>query len=249
MTTAPEPTSTPEPDSLDRNRFFRAERGSPALSRTSIEARSDRILAPGGPLKARLIRFRWGDRSWILKDISHTPLWYRLLLGRRMLQREFASYERLSDLRAIPHSPGMLDRDGLVIEHIEGQPLARGALPPDPARFFDRLARVIDTVHARGIAHLDLRHKRNVLVGADGRPHLIDFAQSVDLRRGPRWGPLFPLFRRLDRSAIVKYRARYCPESLTEVERAAWHRYERFRPLWIFSGHRRRQPGLSSHAD
>ena len=41
-------------------------------------------------------------------------------------------------------------------------------------------------MHRRGIAHLDLRYRRNVLILEDGTPGVIDFQTCVWLDRLPR---------------------------------------------------------------
>jgi serine/threonine protein kinase len=64
-------------------------------------------------------------------------------------------------------------------------------------------------MHARGVAHLDLRHRSNVLLTADGTPVLIDFGSAVCLRPGGLAARLLlPLLARIDRGALGKWRAK-----------------------------------------
>jgi serine/threonine protein kinase len=64
-------------------------------------------------------------------------------------------------------------------------------------------------MHARGVAHLDLRHRSNVLLAADGSPVLIDFGSAVCLRPGGLAARLvLPLLARVDRGALRKWRAK-----------------------------------------
>ena len=39
-------------------------------------------------------------------------------------------------------------------------------------------------MHRRGVAHLDLRHRSNVLVGENGDPILIDFGSAITFHPG-----------------------------------------------------------------
>jgi serine/threonine protein kinase/tetratricopeptide (TPR) repeat protein len=74
------------------------------------------------------------------------------------------------------------DVDGvhfITMEHVEGEPLNR-EIPPegmDIGRFFDLaipLADAVAAAHERGITHRDLK-AANVMVGSDGRAHVLDF--------------------------------------------------------------------------
>ena len=71
------------------------------------------------------------------------------------------------------------------------------------------LEQVIGEIHRRGLVHLDLRHRSNVLAGHDGRPVVIDFASSLSFdvsTRPGRWA--LELFATIDRRALRKWRIR-----------------------------------------
>ena len=114
-------------------------------------------------------------------------------VARILLARERAALERLAGLAGVARvvEPGAsavneayararsLDgsvpdpRDVLLRTWIEGMALsAASALPRD---FFERLAELVCSMHARGVRHNDLHKEANVLVGADGYPALVDF--------------------------------------------------------------------------
>ena len=64
-------------------------------------------------------------------------------------------------------------------------------------------------LHARGVVHLDLRHRSNVLVARDGRPVLIDFASAVCFRPGGLGARLLlPWLARVDLQAYRKWEIR-----------------------------------------
>ena len=87
--------------------------------------------------------------------------------------------------------------------------------------FYAALREVVDGIHARGVAHCDLRSRGNVMLGEDGRPYIVDFAASAFRGRGinpfTRW--LFNQFVLADRNAVLLVKQRLSPELLTEAEK------------------------------
>jgi Flp pilus assembly protein TadD len=69
--------------------------------------------------------------------------------------------------------------DFIVMQYVEGETLASrlasGPLPADDAlRIAIRIAEALAVAHARGIVHRDLK-PRNIMIGPDGAPRLLDF--------------------------------------------------------------------------
>jgi hypothetical protein len=96
-----------------------------------------------------------------------------------------------------------------------------------PAEVFDRLSSLLAELHGRGVVHLDSHQRRNVLLGSDGEPFLVDFATALYLGRGWLSRRLFmPLFARADRLGLQKLKAKYC------TERLVGHEARRHRLLW-----------------
>jgi len=60
-----------------------------------------------------------------------------------------------------------------------------GHPPADREAFFAQLRRLIDDLHAAGMAYVDLHKRENVIIDTEGRPHLIDF--QVCVATGQRW--------------------------------------------------------------
>ena len=107
----------------------------------------------------------------------------------------------------------------------------------DRAGFYARLLETLWQMHDAGVAHGDLKRKRNILVGPTEQPYVIDFGIAVvaDDRRGF----LFELVRQVDRNAWIKHKYRgrltdisaedaplYKPmrsERLMRLLRPAWH--------------------------
>lgn len=108
-------------------------------------------------------------------------------LNRRMLRREYLIYSRLAGISGIPHCYGFFMGHYLVLENVESQTL-RHATIGDRKKFFVEMLATIEAIHARGVAHGDLKRKENILVTHDSRPCLIDF--GVSNYRKPGFHPL-----------------------------------------------------------
>ncbi|MCC7398123.1 MAG: sigma 54-interacting transcriptional regulator [Planctomycetes bacterium] len=82
-------------------------------------------------------------------------------------------------------------RPYVLRDHVEGQALA--SLPREPASLrvlLQQLLEVLAYVHQRGVLHLDLKPS-NLLLGPDGRLHLLDFGLGARLRGAARGGTPF----------------------------------------------------------
>lgn len=108
--------------------------------------------------------------------------------GRWMARHEAAMLRRVQDVAGVPRLRGRYGPTGLVRDYVPGAPLTRRS--PVGREFFRRLRRLMDELHGRGMAYVDLEKAENILVGEDGRPHLIDF--QVAFAGRSRW-----LLRRL----------------------------------------------------
>ncbi len=147
--------------------------------------------------------------------------------GRMLRAREEAAFRKLEDVAGVPKLIGRWEQTGLIREFVEGHPLAKGERVAD--EFHPQLRALIDTIHDRGMAYVDLEKCENVLVGDDGRPHLFDFQICWYLPRG--WGgELWPArvlrrwFQTGDRYHLVKLQRRTRPDQLSPTMLAASYR-------------------------
>jgi hypothetical protein len=99
-------------------------------------------------------------------------------MGRWLCGREMRFYQKLQDLPNVPRLIGRVGDTGFVHDYVYGRPLA--ASREVPSGFFDQCRALLDELHRRGIAYVDTNKPENILLGEDGRPHLIDFQISWD---------------------------------------------------------------------
>lgn len=158
-------------------------------------------------------------RRAIIKDYRSCGALMRFF-GRFLVQRERALYRLLSGLPGIPRCYGLISRHCLAVEYIPGKDCLKFRRGELPGEFFERLERLVAELHRRGIAHCDLKHRENIIVTPDFRPHIVDFAAA--LPRGSRWNILqrcaFRLFAADDLRALVKIRHYLAADGVPEEE-------------------------------
>jgi hypothetical protein len=174
----------------------------------------------------------WGERV-VCKFNREQPIlgvpmrW----LGRLLARRENQMLELLHHEPGVPRLSGLVSVAGRRVpsatahDYIPGRPLHDGDNVEE--EFFAELGRVLDRVHALGIAYVDLHKRENVLVGDDGRPYLIDFQISAKLPRVWPLSAVLWLLQQSDRYHLAKhvYRQRpdLCgPALAARVERPPW---------------------------
>ena len=151
-------------------------------------------------------------------DFAGVPLAW---LGRWLCHREMRFYDRLADIPNVPRVLGTVGSTGFVHEFVRGRPLERDL--PVPDGFFAELQKLLAELHRRGIAYVDTNKPQNILLGDDGRPHLIDFQISYDLRDLGNWAANRWWLRRLqneDLYHVLKHKRRMRPDEMTEEETA-----------------------------
>jgi RIO-like serine/threonine protein kinase len=173
-------------------------------------------------------------RSLMVKDVRKKYFLLRWTLGLWLIHKEWKIYSRLTGLKGVPQSVERIDRFAFAMEFIQGRSILRG--DPLPSSFFSDLERVLGEVHGRGVVHLDLRHKGNILVSEKGEPFLIDFNSSFAFKeKGFLRRYLFPLLRWVDYGGLLKLKERISPSLMTPEELAFLKRFGRLRRLWIFN--------------
>jgi len=197
--------------------------------------------------KADVSVYRLGGRRVAVKDYGSRPFFVRNTLGRVLVRRECRAYRHAGDAPGIAPFLGPVGPFALATAWVEAEPLADMPDGKAPAATFDRLDAVIAGLHARGVAIADLHH-RDVLVGAGGEVHVVDFAAAVVLgsRPGAFRRRVFTRLAAQDRLAAARMRARYTnvPEhvALAGIEPAAvriWGAGRRVKAFWDWLRRRR----------
>jgi serine/threonine protein kinase len=203
------------------------------MTRKDIE-KNFSCLVKGRFGKPDLNRIETEGHTFMVKDVRRRSIFLRWTLGLWLIHKEWKIYSRLKGLKGIPRPVGRIDPFAFAMEYIPGKAVGRDeTLSPS---FFSELERVLREVHSRGVVHMDLRHKGNILVSEKGEPFLIDFNSSFSFReKGILKRFLFPLFQWVDVGGLLKLKERVLPSSMTPEETSFLKRFNRFRKLWIFN--------------
>jgi predicted Ser/Thr protein kinase len=173
-------------------------------------------------------------RTLMVKDVRRKSFPVRWSLGLWLIHKEWKIYSRLVGVEGIPMPIKRIDRLAFAMEYVPGRPIERGE--PLPDTFFQELERILKELHSRGVVHMDLRHKGNILVSDSGKPILIDFNSSFSFHeKGLLRRFLFPLLRWVDYGGLLKLKQRVSPSSMTPAELAFLKRFNLLRKLWIFN--------------
>ncbi len=197
-----------------------------------LRARTQKVFREGGGSRPEVCLIEFDGKPAVLKDYTRSDPWFRRLVGPLAVRREARALRQLDGVPGIPRLFATLGSDALVLEFIPGpsaRELKRGAFS---AEFFERLYRLIDTMHSKGVAHCDLRSTGNILLGPGHTPYVVDFV--ANFRRARWWNPLtrwaYGKLCEADRGAVARLKSRFAPELLTPDEQAALAR-DRKTPL------------------
>lgn len=182
-----------------------------------LHAAATRYYKRQGPTEPAVALIEHGQLCAVFKDYGRVSGWFSRLIAPWLLWREATALTALADLAGVPRLYRRVDARGLLIEHCPATPWAQ-ARPADAA--YDRLEVLVAAMHARGVAHGDLRGGGNILVDEQDRPYLVDFVSRM--RRGHAWNLpwnwLYAQLARADHSALAKLRLRHAPHLATPVD-------------------------------
>lgn len=194
-----------------------------AFNRAQLQAHARERFRDGGGTQPSVTRVVAGEAEAVFKDYADSA-WLMRWFAPLFVYREASALERLAGIEGIPRVYRRVDGLGILIEYLPAPKWSRSQ--PTPAAH-DRLEKLLTEVHARGVAHGDLRGSGNILLRADGQPCLVDFVARV--HRGQPWNKpwnaIFRAFCQADRNALAKLKLRWAPELATaeECRRAEHH--------------------------
>jgi predicted Ser/Thr protein kinase len=186
----------------------------PAISRSELAEHTTAVLNRGNLRNPDVLLVEVGGRRIVVKDFAPRGVCVRNTIGRWITAREVRALRALDGLPAVPRFLGSIDALAFAVEYRPGRRMSRKLAGRVPPEFLERLEQALRDMHRRGIAHLDLRHRSNVMAGEDGSPIVLDFGSALIFRPGSllaRW--LLPLLARIDLAAVDKWRRRLSPSS------------------------------------
>jgi hypothetical protein len=172
----------------------------------------------------------------MVKDYRRTPFFFRSTVGAWLIGREYKFHRKLVGVQGVPRIFRKLDRYANVFQYVDARPIERSDHDILGELFFEKLRERMERIHTRGVVHLDLSHKGNILVSKGGEPVIIDFNSGFYVGNGFIGRKLLlPLLKRIDYYGILKLKKRLSPDALTPDERSYLKRFGLIRRLWFFN--------------
>jgi tRNA A-37 threonylcarbamoyl transferase component Bud32 len=177
------------------------------LTRANLRERTEDLLNRGSARNPDVLLVRAEGGRVVVKDFAPRSWLVRQTIGRWLTRREIRAYRTLADHPNVPNLVGEIDALAFALEYRPGRRLTRSTFKILPRDFAEELKRAIDGLHERGVAHLDLSHRSNVMIGESSRkPILIDFASAVCFEPGGLAArTLLPWLARVDLRALQKW--------------------------------------------
>jgi len=207
----------------------------PYLSPSEIEGLPRFWIRKISRHKANVCVIEIKGKKYVLKEVTKMPWILRVTLGRWLLFREILVYKKLNGIEGIPKLIARVGKDAILLTFEEGKPLRKETKPFIPVGFFDKLEALVNAIHERGIVHLDLGQRKNILVRKDGSPVILDFGSAVGASLPTPIGKiLVKIFGWIDKRGLLMQRLRY-GDGLNEKYKKALRRANLIRRFWIFN--------------
>lgn len=191
----------------------------PADSRRWLDRHTVELLRPERPRSPALRLLDCDGQRMVAKTFLNSPTWYRETVGRFMLAREQAILASLQTAHGVPRLFGGAHQGLLLMEHIQGQPIEQLQPGQLPFEALEQARRLLEQVHAAGVAHCDLGHDftgdfgRETNLMWDGkRLVLLDFAGSMRAWPTPAGRWFHEAMKNHDRLLLTKLVCRFFPE-------------------------------------
>ncbi|MDJ0786681.1 MAG: serine/threonine-protein kinase, partial [Myxococcota bacterium] len=148
---------------------------SPTLpTRAELDSLPKELLSRGGARNPDVFRVdlpeRLGGAPVVVKDFAPRSPLVRATLARLINGREIRALRALAGHPEVPAYLGSIDALAFAVEYRPGRRMSRKLRGQVPADFVERLEKAIRSMHERGVVHLDLRHRTNVMVDPTGAP-------------------------------------------------------------------------------
>ena len=195
-------------------------------------------------LKPDILIIKRGQQSLVAKDFRDKGWVARYIWGPLNLMYEKFLLNKLEGVGGVPQIIGLEDYNCLLISRIKGDEIKKyGHLLSES--YFDQLLEIAEHLHTRGVLHLDLGHKSNIMVDQHGNPAIIDFNSSLYLPPNSLFQPLIRLLAKIDHYSILRLKIKFRPQDSNPAEKKRVEKFLRLRKLWIFDRLLRKLTNLS----
>ncbi len=186
----------------------------PVPTRSEFEAEPRELLNRGGRRNPDVYRIDRDGEPLVVKDFAPRSALVRATIGRLVTRREARAWHRLAGHPLVPAFRGWIDSLAFAVDYRPGLRMSRGLAGQVADDFVERLSEGLDEMHRRGVVHLDLRHRSNLLVDEVGAPVLIDFGSALCFRPGSLgYRLVLPLLAAIDRRALRKWQRKLEPRT------------------------------------
>ncbi len=155
-------------------------------------------------------------------------------IGQLSVRHEARLYQKVDSIQGVPKFAGLVGKTGFAHEFIPGKQLSKSDAVNDT--FFDELEKIIENIHKRKVAYVDLNKPENIILGTNQKPYLVDFQISFTHERN------WPILRNInsliltqlqmeDRYHFAKHKRKLRPDLLTPEDYALT--YKRSIPIRI----------------
>ena len=219
------------------------------------------LIHAGGMFNARVYRVEAPDGARnVEKDFSECPWIVRNTIGRFLIWRECWILRRLAATDVVPRGVEKLSAFRLREDFLNGFALRDSAsgvykekevnpakaigVPASmmaevpPRSFFEALEAGVKAIHSARFVHLDWHNARNIMVGPEWKPVLIDWQSALPTAWMP--GPLRRALERIDMAGVYKFWNKFRPGELEESQLRFLNRFKFIRRhFWIPRVHRK----------
>jgi len=195
------------------------------------------VLRQGNNCSPDVYACEWCGERIVVKDYAPKGRLARWVMGWPLIAHEGRILQRLHGVRGVPRFRGRPDRFALAMSAMDGVPFHSrlgGKYARDNGNFVSVLAGIVEAMHARGVVHLDLQHKGNILVTPQGQPRLVDFTSALRFAPSSRLGRfLASCLGCADRLALIKCKCSLTPKTLSRREEHWLGIWRRTRDVWL----------------
>ena len=193
-----------------------------SIKRRDLSTKTTRVVHEGRGFQSSVYEIDWRPEGFsgrvVVKDFRRTPPAFRRFVAPFLVKRECRALQHLIGTPGVPQFLGRIDRLAFALEFIEGTPISTFGMGEIAPEVFPRIQTIIDEIHARGVAHGDLKRRSNLLLAPDGRVWIIDFAAAI-VARGPISAKLMRLVAEVDDKSLPRLKKFVAPELLTDEDK------------------------------